>query len=220
MIFSLKMSDDAIFTELGKNTSNPFLCVCVALEEAARRFQELKSQRETKEALEQERNSRRPPPYKLIKVQVRNSLSHTTHLLFLFCYFKPVYPFPPAQCNKPIGKVQVFVADLSEIPRCNCKPTDERPCSQESECVNRALQYECHPQVCAAAERCLNQSFNKRQYPKMEVIKTEARGWGLKTKQDLKKVSQKYQQVTGVPGWTSAGKVKSDQKCPDQNICA
>ncbi|GAA6088471.1 histone-lysine N-methyltransferase NSD3 isoform X1 [Tachysurus ichikawai] len=128
-----------------------------ALEEAARRFQELKSQRETKEALEQERNSRRPPPYKLIK------------------------------CNKPIGKVQVCFADLSEIPRCNCKPTDERPCSQESECVNRALQYECHPQVCVAAERCLNQSFNKRQYPKMEVIKTETCGWGLKTKQDLKK---------------------------------
>ncbi|KAI5614321.1 histone-lysine N-methyltransferase NSD3 isoform X1, partial [Silurus asotus] len=128
-----------------------------ALEEAARRFQELKSQRETKEALEQERNSRRPSPYKLIK------------------------------CNRPIGKVQVCVADLSEIPRCNCSPSDERPCAQESECVNRALQYECHPQVCAAAERCLNQCFNKRQCPKMEVIKTETCGWGLKTKQDLKK---------------------------------
>lgn len=43
-------------------------CECEALEEAAKRFQELKAQRETKEALEQERNSRRPPPYKLIKV--------------------------------------------------------------------------------------------------------------------------------------------------------
>ncbi|TSM12563.1 Histone-lysine N-methyltransferase NSD3 [Bagarius yarrelli] len=113
--------------------------------------------KETKEALEQERNSRRPPPFKLLK------------------------------SNKPIGKVQVCVADLSEIPRCNCKPTDKQPCSQESECVNRALQYECHPQVCVAAERCLNQSFNKRQYPQMEVIKTDTRGWGLKTKEDLKK---------------------------------
>lgn len=46
-----------------------FVCVCKALEEAGKRFQELKAQRETKEALEQERNSRRPPPYKLIKVQ-------------------------------------------------------------------------------------------------------------------------------------------------------
>lgn len=39
-----------------------------ALEEAAKRFQELKAQRESKEALEMERNSRKPPPYKVIKV--------------------------------------------------------------------------------------------------------------------------------------------------------
>lgn len=41
---------------------------CTALEEAAKRFQELKAQRESKEALEIERNSRKPPPYKHIKV--------------------------------------------------------------------------------------------------------------------------------------------------------
>ena len=39
-----------------------------ALEEAAKRFQELKAQRESKEALEMERTSRKPPPYKHIKV--------------------------------------------------------------------------------------------------------------------------------------------------------
>uniref|UniRef100_A0A671QI61 Histone-lysine N-methyltransferase NSD3 n=1 Tax=Sinocyclocheilus anshuiensis TaxID=1608454 RepID=A0A671QI61_9TELE len=128
-----------------------------ALEEAAKRFQELKAQRETKEALEQERNSRRPPPYKLIK------------------------------SNKPVGKVQVHVADLSEIPRCSCRPTDERPCSQDSRCLNRMLQYECHPQVCPAGDCCHNQCFSKRLYPDTEVIKTTGRGWGLKTKQDLKK---------------------------------
>ncbi|KAF2984841.1 hypothetical protein EK904_014596 [Melospiza melodia maxima] len=87
-----------------------------ALEEAAKRFQELKAQRESKEALEIERNSRKPPPYKHIK------------------------------SNKVIGKVQIQVADLSEIPRCNCKPSDENPCGLESECLNRMLQYECHPQ--------------------------------------------------------------------------
>ncbi|XP_036384462.1 histone-lysine N-methyltransferase NSD3-like isoform X1 [Megalops cyprinoides] len=128
-----------------------------ALEEAARRFLELKAQRENKEALEQERQSRKPPPYKFIK------------------------------SNKPVGKVQVHVADLSEIPRCNCKPTDENPCSLDSQCLNRMLQYECHPQVCPAGDRCHNQCFSKRLYPETEVIKTEGRGWGLKTKQDLKK---------------------------------
>ncbi|XP_053125515.1 histone-lysine N-methyltransferase NSD3 isoform X5 [Hemicordylus capensis] len=128
-----------------------------ALEEAAKRFQELKAQRESKEALEIERNSRKPPPYKHIK------------------------------SNKVVGKVQIQVADLSEIPRCNCKPTDENPCGLESECLNRMLQYECHPQVCPAGERCQNQCFTKRLYPEAEIIKTDRRGWGLRTKRNIKK---------------------------------
>uniref|UniRef100_A0A4W6CB20 Histone-lysine N-methyltransferase NSD3 n=1 Tax=Lates calcarifer TaxID=8187 RepID=A0A4W6CB20_LATCA len=128
-----------------------------ALEEAARRFQELKAQRESREALEQERNSRKPPPYKFIK------------------------------SNKPVGKVQVHVADLSEIPRCNCRPTDEHPCSLDSQCLNRMLQYECHPQVCPAGDSCENQCFSKRLYAETEVIKTDGRGWGLRTNQALRK---------------------------------
>uniref|UniRef100_A0A670Z0V0 Histone-lysine N-methyltransferase NSD3 n=1 Tax=Pseudonaja textilis TaxID=8673 RepID=A0A670Z0V0_PSETE len=128
-----------------------------ALEEAAKRFQELKAQRESKEALEIERNSRKPPPYKHIK------------------------------SNKVVGKVQIQVADLSEIPRCNCKPADENPCGLESECLNRMLQYECHPQVCPAGERCQNQCFTKRLYPEAEIIKTDRRGWGLRTKRNIKK---------------------------------
>ncbi|XP_029336100.1 histone-lysine N-methyltransferase NSD3 isoform X5 [Mus caroli] len=128
-----------------------------ALEEAAKRFQELKAQRESKEALEMERTSRKPPPYKHIKA------------------------------NKVIGKVQVQVADLSEIPRCNCKPGDENPCGLESQCLNRMSQYECHPQVCPAGDRCQNQCFTKRLYPDAEIIKTERRGWGLRTKRSIKK---------------------------------
>ncbi|XP_070820331.1 histone-lysine N-methyltransferase NSD3 isoform X3 [Chaetodon trifascialis] len=128
-----------------------------ALEEAARRFQELKAQRESREALEQERNSRKPPPYKFIK------------------------------SNKPVGKVQVHVADLSEIQRCNCRPTDEHPCSISSQCLNRMLQYECHPQVCPAGDNCENQCFSKRLYAETEVVKTDGRGWGLRTSQALRK---------------------------------
>ncbi|CAL8345488.1 unnamed protein product [Lota lota] len=128
-----------------------------ALEEAARRFQELRAQRESREALEQERNSRKPPPYKLIK------------------------------SNKPVGKVQVHVADLSEIPRCNCKPADEHPCNLDSQCLNRMLQYECHPQMCPAGENCENQCFSKHLCAETEVFKTEGRGWGLRTTQALRK---------------------------------
>ncbi|KAM8974282.1 histone-lysine N-methyltransferase NSD3 isoform 2-T2 [Pelodytes ibericus] len=128
-----------------------------ALEEAAKRFHELKAQRESKEVLEIERNSRKPPPYKHIK------------------------------SNKAVGKVQIQLADVSEIPRCNCRPSDYAPCGLESQCLNRMLQYECHPQVCPAAEQCQNQSFTKRLYPEAEIIRTDRRGWGLKSKRDIRK---------------------------------
>uniref|UniRef100_A0A1A8DB63 Wolf-Hirschhorn syndrome candidate 1-like 1 n=1 Tax=Nothobranchius kadleci TaxID=1051664 RepID=A0A1A8DB63_NOTKA len=85
------------------------------------------------------------------------------------------------------ARVQMHVADLSEIQRCNCKPTDEHPCSHDSQCLNRMLQYECHPQVCPAGDRCENQCFSKRLYAETEVVKTDGCGWGLRTNQDLHK---------------------------------
>uniref|UniRef100_H3D4D3 Nuclear receptor binding SET domain protein 2 n=1 Tax=Tetraodon nigroviridis TaxID=99883 RepID=H3D4D3_TETNG len=125
-----------------------------ALLEAEARFKEIKMKREKKEA---QQYSRKPPPYKFIKV------------------------------NKPVGKVQVYAADISEIPKCNCKPSDERPCGFESECLNRMLQYECHPQVCPSGERCCNQDFTQRLYPDTKIIKTPGKGWGLITLRDIKK---------------------------------
>ncbi|XP_077182360.1 histone-lysine N-methyltransferase, H3 lysine-36 specific isoform X2 [Paroedura picta] len=128
-----------------------------ALQEAAVRFEELKAQKELRQLQEDKKNDKKPPPYKHIKV------------------------------NRPIGKVQIFTADLSEIPRCNCKATDENPCGLDSECINRMLLYECHPAVCPAGERCQNQCFTKRQYPEVEIFRTLARGWGLQAKKDIKK---------------------------------
>uniref|UniRef100_A0A674PM08 Histone-lysine N-methyltransferase, H3 lysine-36 specific n=1 Tax=Takifugu rubripes TaxID=31033 RepID=A0A674PM08_TAKRU len=128
-----------------------------ALEEAAVRFRELQAEKELRQLQEDKKNDRKPPPYKHIKV------------------------------NRPIGKVQIFTADLSEIPRCNCKATDESPCGMESECINRMLLYECHPQVCPAGERCLNQAFTKRQYSQVEIFRTLSRGWGLRCVHDIKK---------------------------------
>ncbi|XP_053150477.1 histone-lysine N-methyltransferase, H3 lysine-36 specific isoform X2 [Hemicordylus capensis] len=128
-----------------------------ALHEAAVRFEELKAQKEMRQLLEDKKNDKKPPPYKHIKV------------------------------NRPVGKVQIFTADLSEIPRCNCKPGDENPCGLDSECINRMLLYECHPAVCPAGERCQNQCFTKRQYPEVEIFRTLARGWGLQAKREIKK---------------------------------
>ncbi|MBN3318242.1 NSD2 methyltransferase, partial [Atractosteus spatula] len=110
-----------------------------------------------REAKEAQENDRKPPPYKYIKV------------------------------NKPCGKVQIHTADISEIPKCNCKPMDEKPCGFESECLNRMLMYECHPAVCPAGASCQNQGFTKRQYPETKIIKTAGKGWGLVAKRDIKK---------------------------------
>lgn len=128
-----------------------------ALEEAATRFRELQAEKELRQLQEDRKNDRKPPPYKHIKV------------------------------NRPIGKVQIFTADLSEIPRCNCKATDESPCGMDSECINRMLLYECHPQVCPAGEKCQNQAFSKRQYSQVEIFRTLSRGWGLRCVHDIKK---------------------------------
>ena len=92
------------------------------------------------------------------------------------------------QVNRPIGKVQIITADQSEIPRCNCKVSDESPCGVDSECINRMLMYECSPQVCVAGERCQNQAYTKRQYSPVEIFRTLARGWGLRAILDIKKV--------------------------------
>ncbi|XP_045247970.2 histone-lysine N-methyltransferase NSD2 isoform X3 [Macaca fascicularis] len=110
-----------------------------------------------REARETQESERKPPPYKHIKV------------------------------NKPYGKVQIYTADISEIPKCNCKPTDENPCGFDSECLNRMLMFECHPQVCPAGEFCQNQCFTKRQYPETKIIKTDGKGWGLVAKRDIRK---------------------------------
>lgn len=128
-----------------------------ALNEAADRFRELLAEKEMRQLQEDRKNDKKPPPYKHIKV------------------------------NRPIGKVQIITADLSEIPRCNCKATDESPCGIDSECINRMLMYECHPQVCPAGERCQNQCFSKRQYTEVEIFRTLSRGWGLRSVSDIKK---------------------------------
>ncbi|XP_028315475.1 histone-lysine N-methyltransferase NSD2-like [Gouania willdenowi] len=128
-----------------------------ALAEAAERFKELQVEKEMKQLQENKKNNKKPPPFKPIKV------------------------------NRPIGKVQIITADLSEIPRCNCKASDENPCGIDSECINRMLLYECHPQVCAAGERCQNQTFTKREYTTVEIFRTLSRGWGLRGISDIKK---------------------------------
>ena len=51
-----------------------------------------------------------------------------------------------------------------------------QPCSENSECLNWLLLCECRPSTCPAGEKCRNQRFQKRNYPKLRVTRTDSRG--------------------------------------------
>jgi hypothetical protein len=101
------------------------------------------------------------------------------------------------QVNVPVGNVQVTKADLTEIPRCEC--TEEMACSKDTDCLNRMLMYECHPSLCPSGDKCQNQRFQKRQYPEAVPYKTPGRGWGLKTRFDIKRVRRFFSSCSGLP---------------------
>lgn len=125
--------------------------------EATDAFKLWKTAKENRDQLENEKIGKKPAPFRFIKA------------------------------NVPVGNVQIHKADLSEIPRCECRPDMENPCGLDSECLNRMLMYECHAQVCPAKERCQNQRFTKRLFPESVPAKTSSRGWGLMTNVDIKK---------------------------------
>lgn len=128
-----------------------------ALKEASENFKARQALRELKEAKEQENNSKKPTGFKFIK------------------------------SNKPVGNVQMPVFDISSCPACDCKVTMEHPCRSDTECFNRLVMVECHPQVCPAGEKCENQRFQKRLYAPAVPKRTKGRGWGLFSTADIKK---------------------------------
>ncbi|CAL1265237.1 unnamed protein product [Larinioides sclopetarius] len=90
------------------------------------------------------------------------------------------------QVNRALPPAQI-ITDLSNISTCACDPSKENPCGPESQCLNRSMLMECHPDICLAKDLCQNQKFQKRQYVSTKIFKTKDRGWGLKTLQDVKK---------------------------------
>ena len=49
------------------------------------------------------------------------------------------------------------------------------------------LMFECVREVCGSQEKCGNQRFQKRQFANVTSFRTDERGWGLKTVEDIKK---------------------------------
>ncbi|KAJ3188104.1 histone methyltransferase set2 [Irineochytrium annulatum] len=94
--------------------------------------------------------------------------------------------------DKSEYKVDATVA--MEVGPCSCKydpETDPRShaCGADAHCINRELMWECNPDECPCGHYCLNrrQVFSKREYADIEVIRTEKKGYGLRTKVPLRK---------------------------------
>ncbi|KAG7170657.1 histone-lysine N-methyltransferase Nsd1-like [Homarus americanus] len=128
-----------------------------ALEEAAEAYRAQKTKKTQREIRWSEKGNLKPPPYVRI------------------------------DSNRPVGNIRLSKLDLAAVNRCDCDPYSENPCGSDEKCLNRMLMFECVREVCGAGDRCGNQRFQKRQYPNVCSFRTESRGWGLKTNQDVKK---------------------------------
>ncbi|XP_011260373.1 histone-lysine N-methyltransferase NSD2 [Camponotus floridanus] len=148
--FLYQDGDANIKTPMGKKTSAMEDTYRIALEEANKIHQQLKTER----SMTKEPKGLKPPSYVKLKV------------------------------NKPVGNVKPV--EVEGIVACECDPNWDNPCAPGTDCLNRILLVECSPGTCPAGNKCMNQSFVRRQYPAMEPFHTVGRGWGLKTLEDIK----------------------------------
>lgn len=79
--------------------------------------------------------------------------------------------------NRAVPPVR-FDEDEENDGECKCTKDDINPCSQWSNCLNQLTSVECGSS-CGAGDKCENQRFQKRIYPKLEVRRVGSKGWGL-----------------------------------------
>ncbi|XP_022225156.2 probable histone-lysine N-methyltransferase Mes-4 [Drosophila obscura] len=87
-------------------------------------------------------------------------------------------PYVKIKINKAVPPVK-FVTNPEEHSTCDCRPEDEHPCGANSNCLNRMLFNECHPEYCLCGDRCENRMFETRKSPRMDVVYMNDRGFGL-----------------------------------------
>jgi SET domain-containing protein len=62
---------------------------------------------------------------------------------------------------------------------------ENHACGEDSDCINRATKMECLDDECNCGSSCQNQRFQRKQFANVSVIKTEKKGYGLRTDSDL-----------------------------------
>ncbi|KAI1430569.1 hypothetical protein GGR50DRAFT_192214 [Xylaria sp. CBS 124048] len=58
-------------------------------------------------------------------------------------------------------------------------------CGEDSDCINRATKMECVDKNCNCGNECQNQRFQRKQYANVSVVKTDKKGFGLRSNSAL-----------------------------------
>lgn len=84
-----------------------------------------------------------------------------------------------------------------ESMTCECPPNGSRAICVE-DCINRLTQVECLPEDCKGGGFCMNQRFQRREYAKINIVKTEKKGYGLRAAEDMTRDTFIYEYVGDV----------------------
>ncbi|XP_055686926.1 histone-lysine N-methyltransferase NSD2-like [Lutzomyia longipalpis] len=102
---------------------------------------------------------------------------------------EPPPPYKRIKWNQFVAPVKMRDTLMQQdklIEQCSCKNLMELDkCGAQSSCMNRYLQIECSDEICASGRECQNRRFTRCEYPATEIIRTQSRGWGLVTSEEL-----------------------------------
>ncbi|OBZ82198.1 Histone-lysine N-methyltransferase, H3 lysine-36 specific, partial [Choanephora cucurbitarum] len=88
-------------------------------------------------------------------------------------------------CGSATGK---SIAEESMPCECKYRPEKDSPdaaCGDDNHCINRMMFMECMVDDCPCDRYCRNRRFQLRQYARVDVIRTEMKGFGLRALTDL-----------------------------------
>ncbi|KAK3018019.1 hypothetical protein RJ639_004739, partial [Escallonia herrerae] len=140
--------------------------------------------------LHRPRQLRTPFPANLNRPELLFTLQRTIYSSVTFCMKvqlpEGVLPFIHINQNDYTGRRQTKQKE-EDIAVCECKYNASVPDSACGDrCLNVLTSTECMSGYCPCGDYCKNQRFQKCEYAKTKVFKTEGRGWGLLADEDIK----------------------------------
>lgn len=88
-------------------------------------------------------------------------------------------------CGSATGK---SIAEESMPCECKYRPDIDNPdaaCGDDNYCINRMMFMECMVDDCPCERYCRNRRFQLREYARVDVIRTDKKGFGLRALTDL-----------------------------------